>query len=141
MSFLSLNIHLSPHPIVYIHIPSNKHFLHIIFQLLVQELEVQLRAMAKPIKRNSSAGSWFFGVLLLCLILLGCVKESYGGDVRGKMFERPCDEIYTVREGETLHSISHKCNDPFIIERNPHINDPDDVFPGLIIKIIPTNLH
>lgn len=50
---------------------------------------------------------------------------------------RPCDEIYVVGEGETLHSISDKCGDPFIVEQNPHIHDPDDVFPGLVIKITP----
>lgn len=50
---------------------------------------------------------------------------------------KPCDEIYVVREGETLHTISEKCGDPYIVEQNPHINDPDDVFPGLVIKITP----
>ncbi|GFP98521.1 hypothetical protein PHJA_001996000 [Phtheirospermum japonicum] len=50
---------------------------------------------------------------------------------------RACDEIYVVGEGETLHTISEKCDDPFIVERNPHIHDPDDVFPGLVIKITP----
>ncbi|KAL0400811.1 UNVERIFIED_CONTAM: hypothetical protein Slati_4111000 [Sesamum latifolium] len=49
----------------------------------------------------------------------------------------PCDEIYVVGEGETLHTISDKCGDPFIVERNPHIHDPDDVFPGLVIRITP----
>lgn len=47
----------------------------------------------------------------------------------------PCDEIYVVGEGETLHTISEKCGDPFIVEENPHVQDPDDVFPGLVIKI------
>ncbi|KHN29393.1 hypothetical protein glysoja_005117 [Glycine soja] len=46
-----------------------------------------------------------------------------------------CDEIYVVGEGETLHTISDKCGDPFIVEKNPHIHDPDDVFPGLVLKI------
>ncbi|MFS8013527.1 putative LysM domain-containing protein [Helianthus anomalus] len=50
---------------------------------------------------------------------------------------RACDEIYVVREGETLHSISAKCDDPFILENNPHIHDPDDAFPGLVIQITP----
>lgn len=59
--------------------------------------------------------------------------------VRGnQMLERPCDEIYVVQEGETLHTISDKCGDPFIVEKNPHIHDPDDVFPGLVIKITPS---
>ncbi|MCD7450121.1 hypothetical protein HAX54_003687 [Datura stramonium] len=44
-----------------------------------------------------------------------------------------------VGEGETLHTISDKCGDPYIVERNPHIHDPDDVFPGLVIKITPRN--
>jgi len=51
------------------------------------------------------------------------------------MMERPCEELYVVGEGDTLHSISEKCGDPFIVERNPHIHDPDDVFPGLLIKL------
>jgi hypothetical protein len=46
--------------------------------------------------------------------------------------------VYVVGEGETLHSISDKCGDPFIVERNPHIHDPDDVFPGLVIALCPT---
>ncbi|WOG91386.1 hypothetical protein DCAR_0310635 [Daucus carota subsp. sativus] len=50
---------------------------------------------------------------------------------------RLCDEIYVVEQGETLQTISNKCRDSFIVERNPHIHDPDDVFPGLLIKIIP----
>ncbi|KAL6494047.1 hypothetical protein OROGR_031956 [Orobanche gracilis] len=50
---------------------------------------------------------------------------------------RGCDEIYVVGEGETLQTISEKCDDPFILEQNPHIHDPDDVFPGLVIKITP----
>lgn len=54
-----------------------------------------------------------------------------------QLLERPCDEIYVVGEGETLHTISDKCSDPFIVEQNPHIHDPDDVFPGLVIRITP----
>ncbi|CAN0891643.1 hypothetical protein LINGRAHAP2_LOCUS17101 [Linum grandiflorum] len=51
--------------------------------------------------------------------------------------DRACEEIYVVGEGETLNTISDKCGDPFIVEENPHIHDPDDVFPGLVIKITP----
>ncbi|XP_054787524.1 uncharacterized protein LOC129293534 [Prosopis cineraria] len=105
------------------------------------------RAMKTSRSTKGDSGSLYCGVVLLGLILLGCIREScggggdgIGGDVRGKqLLERPCDEIYVVGEGETLHSIGHKCGDPFIIERNPHIHDPDDVFPGLVIKIVPTN--
>ncbi|XP_030512926.1 uncharacterized protein LOC115726963 [Rhodamnia argentea] len=49
----------------------------------------------------------------------------------------PCEEIYVVREGETLQTISARCEDPFVLENNPHIYDPDDVYPGLVITITP----
>ncbi|KAK9147698.1 hypothetical protein Scep_006455 [Stephania cephalantha] len=92
---------------------------------------------------------------LLCFILLGTVIKDASssrtllGDttdddspivVKGDhILGRPCDEIYVVGEGETLHTISDKCGDPFIVEQNPHIHDPDDVFPGLVIKITTSN--
>lgn len=50
-----------------------------------------------------------------------------------------CDEIYVVEEGESLQTISDKCNDPFILEENTQINDDDDVFPGLVLKITSLN--
>ncbi|WCJ36576.1 peptidoglycan-binding LysM domain-containing protein [Euphorbia peplus] len=87
---------------------------------------------------SGDAASWYCAILLLGLILLGSIRQSSSSDepVRGnQFFDRPCDEIYVVGEGETLHTISDKCGDPFIVERNPHIHDPDDVFPGLVIKI------
>ncbi|KAI3958993.1 hypothetical protein MKX01_023669 [Papaver californicum] len=52
---------------------------------------------------------------------------------------RPCEEIYMVGEGETLIQLVISCGDPYIVERNPHIHDPDDVFPGLVIRIIPSS--
>jgi hypothetical protein len=52
---------------------------------------------------------------------------------------RPCEEIYVVGEGETLHSISAWCGDPYILERNSHVHDPDDDFPGLVIRITKVN--
>lgn len=104
--------------------------------------------------------SWYCTIVVLALILLSAMRETclnssaasssiYGnynnnGDdddesvvmVKGnQLLEKGCDEIYVVGEGETLHSISVKCGDPFIVEHNPHIHDPDDVFPGLVIKI------
>ncbi|XVE64152.1 hypothetical protein DITRI_Ditri07aG0079000 [Diplodiscus trichospermus] len=85
--------------------------------------------------------SWYCAVALLALILIGTIRASSVSDepVKGsQLLNRPCDEIYVVGEGETLHTISDKCGDPFIVERNPHIHDPDDVFPGLVIKIIPS---
>ncbi|KAK6926307.1 hypothetical protein RJ641_008026 [Dillenia turbinata] len=83
----------------------------------------------------ADGATWFCAIVLVALILLTIIKEdslSSGESIRGnQLWSRPCDEIYVVGEGETLHTISDKCGDPFIVERNPHIHDPDDVFPGL----------
>lgn len=93
-------------------------------------------------KKSKALASWNCAIVLLAMIiLLGTIRESTVAEetevVRGKhLRDRPCDEIYVVGEGETLHTIGDKCNDPFIVERNPHIHDPDDVFPGLVLKII-----
>lgn len=94
-------------------------------------------------KTKADSASWYCAIVLLAMILFGSVRDSTLAeeveDVRGSnLRERPCDEIYVVGEGETLHTISDKCGDPYIVERNPHIHDPDDVFPGLVIKITPT---
>ncbi|XP_028121200.1 uncharacterized protein LOC114318494 [Camellia sinensis] len=99
---------------------------------------------AKSIKASiaiADAASWYCAIVIVTLILLSTFKDSSftGEPVRGsQFFDRPCDEIYVVGEGETLHTISDKCGDPFIVEQNPHIHDPDDVFPGLVIKITPS---
>ncbi|KAK4766587.1 hypothetical protein SAY87_008229 [Trapa incisa] len=103
---------------------------------------------------TSEAASWccVFAVLGLIIVMASVrVDDDQGVGVavasgltagrsnilRGRRFldVRTCDEIYVVREGETLQTIGDKCGDPFIVERNPHIHDPDDVFPGLVIKI------
>jgi hypothetical protein len=97
----------------------------------------------------ADAASWWCAVALVALVLLGALRAetTTAGDVAGRQFRgprlggpaaRPCEEVYVVGEGETLHSISDKCGDPFIVERNPHIHDPDDVFPGLVIALCPT---
>ncbi|GER31282.1 peptidoglycan-binding LysM domain-containing protein [Striga asiatica] len=80
---------------------------------------------------------YFVMILLLSAQLpkITCSSVELEHFFRGN--NRACDEIYVVREGETLQTISEKCDDPFILERNPHVHDPDDVFPGLVIKITP----
>ncbi|KAH0852955.1 hypothetical protein HID58_093587 [Brassica napus] len=80
---------------------------------------------------SSDMSAWCSAVVLLSLILLLSVRENNASNsMRGSQFsEKPCEEIYVVGEGETLHTIGDKCGDPFIVERNPHIHDPDDVFP------------
>ncbi|XP_057732863.1 uncharacterized protein LOC130948162 [Arachis stenosperma] len=91
------------------------------------------------------SAAWFCVVVLVGMIMLGSIRvdDDGGGVVKGEKLgeRRVCDEIYVVGEGETLHTISEKCGDPFIVERNPHIHDPDDVFPGLVIKIIQHHHH
>ncbi|KAL2481654.1 peptidoglycan-binding LysM domain-containing protein [Abeliophyllum distichum] len=84
----------------------------------------------------------YCALFLALMLVLSCCESSDGEyytvqQIHKDHVERPCDEIYVVREGETLHTISEKCGDPYIVEENPHIQDPDDVFPGLVIKITP----
>ncbi|KAI3518210.1 hypothetical protein L1887_06702 [Cichorium endivia] len=88
--------------------------------------------------------SLYCSLLLVLMLILSCCESLATEDkqmaftVRVKdSIYKPCDEIYVVREGETLHTISEKCGDPYIVEENPHIHDPDDIFPGLVIKISP----
>ncbi|KAF8412333.1 hypothetical protein HHK36_000295 [Tetracentron sinense] len=101
----------------------------------------------KPTKKSTAiaiadAASWYCALVVVALILLGSFRENSIRDEpsvrRNQFLGRPCDEIYVVGEGETLHTISNKCGDPYIVEQNPHIHDPDDVFPGLVIKITPS---
>ncbi|KAL0410082.1 UNVERIFIED_CONTAM: hypothetical protein Slati_3597900 [Sesamum latifolium] len=92
----------------------------------------------------AEAVSWYSALLLALMLVLSCCESGDGGEFEMNRnvetwlnSEGGCDEIYVVREGETLHTISEKCGDPYIVEENPHIHDPDDVFPGLVIKITP----
>ncbi|KAM0837022.1 hypothetical protein ACQ4PT_061936 [Festuca glaucescens] len=96
----------------------------------------------------ADAASWWCAVALVALVLVGALSAETADDGEGGVVfrgprlgggaARPCDELYLVGEGETLHSISDKCGDPFIVERNPHVHDPDDVFPGLVLALRPT---
>ncbi|CAL5196192.1 unnamed protein product [Lathyrus oleraceus] len=100
-------------------------------------------------KDIADTASWYCSILLVALILLCIFRDTsmihqnhYHNIIERNLVlsKRPyCDEIYVVGEGETLHTISDKCGDPFIVENNPHIHDPDDVFPGLVIKITPSH--
>ncbi|KAE8682342.1 SWIB complex BAF60b domain-containing family protein [Hibiscus syriacus] len=101
---------------------------------------IKTNSMKKP-RALVGAASWYYTVALLTLIFIGSTRANYeAADVKGRqLLNRPCDEFYVVREGETLNMIGDKCDDPFIVERNPHINDPDDVFPGLVIHIVSSN--
>ena len=89
-----------------------------------------------PSKCTKAWDASWLGVVAL-ILLTTALSTSSEAAARGWQVEKPCDEIYVVGEGETLHTISDKCSDPYIVERNPHIHDPDDVFPGLVIRILP----
>ncbi|MED6198962.1 hypothetical protein PIB30_071589 [Stylosanthes scabra] len=96
---------------------------------------------------------WNIGVFVALMLVLSMNSNNYNesssttsssddfmsyNNINNKLMKKKvCDEIYVVGEGETLQTISEKCGDPFIVEENPHIHDPDDVFPGLVIKINP----
>lgn len=86
----------------------------------------------------ADAARWYCIIFLVLLVLVGSFTEdnSLIKKINPTSYHT-CDEIYVVGEGETLNTISDKCGDPFIVEENPHIHDPDDVFPGLVIKITP----
>lgn len=89
--------------------------------------------------------SWNCAVFVALMLVLSSCESNTSDFTTQMMFHesvsnsnnKACDEIYVVREGETLQTISEKCGDPYIVEENPHIHDPDDVFPGLVIKINP----
>ncbi|KAK7340210.1 hypothetical protein VNO77_20907 [Canavalia gladiata] len=101
--------------------------------------------MARKEPKSSSeaivdAASWccaFFLVSLVLLCIFGDISDQHN-DQGNKVLSQPCDDIYVVGEGETLHTIIDKCGDPHLVENNPHIHDPDDVFPGFVIKITPS---
>lgn len=82
---------------------------------------------------------WYTALFLALLLVMSCSYpgEVDAGSINVAVRRRPCDEIYVVEEGETLQSIIEKCMDPYIVEENPHIHDPDDVFPGLVIMVTP----
>ncbi|ESW17309.1 hypothetical protein PHAVU_007G228700 [Phaseolus vulgaris] len=89
--------------------------------------------------------SWNCAVFVAVMLVLSSCESNtrdftnqvFQENVKNRNYNKVCDEIYVVREGETLQTISEKCGDPYIVEENPHIHDPDDVFPGLVIKINP----
>ncbi|CAA7019166.1 unnamed protein product [Microthlaspi erraticum] len=97
--------------------------------------------------------SWYCAVFAATMLLMNCFhvaeedpieimeqqQQQPSTMIAGYSHRRPaCDEIYEVKEGETLQTISEKCGDPYIVEGNPHIHDHDDVFPGLLIRITPS---
>ncbi|WOK96606.1 hypothetical protein Cni_G05313 [Canna indica] len=73
--------------------------------------------------------------LLAFLLLLEAIffVVSGGGARLSRDGGSRCEELYVAEEGETLQTISVKCNNVFILEDNPQINDTDDVGPGTVL--------
>ncbi|ESQ45221.1 hypothetical protein EUTSA_v10010832mg [Eutrema salsugineum] len=115
--------------------------------------------MAKSYTHSSSMVvaekiSWYCAVFAAMMLLMNCCNVAEEGPTEITVQQQqqqpsmmiaqyshrrpPCEEIYEVKEGETLQTISEKCGDPYIVEGNPHIHDHDDVFPGLLIRITPS---
>ena len=73
-------------------------------------------------------------VVLLVLVVL--MATAYTSPVHAGRLLRgcPCGETYMVHEGESLQSISQKCNDPFVVEGNPQL-ELEDVVPGQLLRV------
>ncbi|KAK1310782.1 hypothetical protein QJS10_CPA08g01523 [Acorus calamus] len=81
-----------------------------------------------PVEKFCWYSALIIGLAFMFCIVCDPTKDPNSG---------PCREMYIVKGGETLHSIADKCEDPFIIEDNPHVQDDADVYPGLVLKITP----
>ncbi|RZR86654.1 hypothetical protein BHM03_00013895 [Ensete ventricosum] len=79
----------------------------------------------RPLANVADVASWFLALVVVAgLVLLCSLRRDQPPARDGRHRKRACDETY--------------CGDPFLVERNPHIHDPDDVFPGLVIKLAPS---
>ncbi|KAG0498887.1 hypothetical protein HPP92_003184 [Vanilla planifolia] len=78
--------------------------------------------------RIKAEAVWFAVFLLVSAAVCGieASRPLRSGDGR-------CEEIYVVREGETLQTISVKCNCLSILDDNPQILDSDDLGPGTVL--------
>jgi len=79
--------------------------------------------------------------LFCCVLLIIGAVEGRTKFMQDHNIHGPCEEIYIVEEGETLQTISEKCNAPFILMDNPHIQDTDDLSQGLVLQITSLNSH
>lgn len=77
-------------------------------------------------------------IIALMTLLIANMELEGPAPIILKNIEQPCDGVfYVVGEGETLYTIAEKCNDQFIFPLNPQIQDPDDIFPGVILRLKP----
>ncbi|KAJ8619609.1 hypothetical protein MRB53_028138 [Persea americana] len=70
------------------------------------------------------------------LVILVIFHVVFGGSFAIRELRKgACEEVYVVRDGETLQSISERCDAPFILIDNPHVLDTDDVVPGTVLTV------
>lgn len=72
-------------------------------------------------------------LLISLLLILQVVFFTSGEGRRLSERRQPCDEYYVAEEDDTLQTISVKCDNIFILEDNPQINDSDDIGPGTVL--------
>ncbi|KAL0927447.1 hypothetical protein M5K25_001615 [Dendrobium thyrsiflorum] len=80
---------------------------------------------------------------VLALLLLSTASIFVGIEGRSSLGRerRRCDEIYVVKQGETLQTISVDCNTLSILDDNPQIADTDDIGPGTVLYIRPSTFR
>ncbi|KAK8947469.1 hypothetical protein KSP39_PZI006652 [Platanthera zijinensis] len=81
--------------------------------------------------RSWAAPPLLLAVLVVSAAINGGQARSLRGGGGGRDF--PCDEFYVVEEGETLQTISVKCNTVSILDDNPQILDSDDLGRGTVL--------
>ncbi|KAJ1426859.1 hypothetical protein SESBI_10113 [Sesbania bispinosa] len=67
---------------------------------------------------------------VLCFRIMGTSGEAICSSCLSPVMK----SMWLEKERHFTQSVT-SVGDPFIVEKNPHIHDPDDVFPGLVIKI------
>lgn len=75
--------------------------------------------------------------LLAVLVMAALAATPASGFESRKLLRRgcPCGDVYVAEAGDTLQSISEKCNDPFLLVDNPQIQDSDDLYAGVALKV------
>nr|ABR16814.1 unknown [Picea sitchensis] len=91
--------------------------------------------MARQTRQRLGSGLLLLLTVLIIALSVHCNVLNADAMTIVNRHNRPCEEIYIVGEGETLQTISEKCNAPFILFDNPHIQDTDDIYEGLPLKI------
>ena len=76
-------------------------------------------------------------ITIVILITFSFSNIGSGEIVTNALAQSPCGDTYIVLPGDTIEGIAELCGVTVeaILELNPEITDPDDLFPGQIIRI------